>query len=240
MKKMFKIALCAMLTLALVLSFAACNNDAKESEVKEEPKNDVVAEETAKDFMDALNEFDVDKMADCCADPDAFKDMLGFDDVKDAVFEGMAEAGVDGEMAEMMAPFADGVIDIMKNRIDYEVVSVKEDGDDYIVTVEYSVPDFGVAGETLNTAFSEEESAALGEEIAQELVENGTITQTSTQEEIMDALINSMIDKLLPIMEEAIENAEIVTEKAEIKVVEKDGKWFVDEGSVEFAKKILE
>ena len=240
MKKMFRIALCALLTLALVFSFTACSDDApKNNAVEEEKDNKALAEEAVKGFMDGFRELDIEAMSGYCLDGEAFKESLGFESVEDAITEGIVQSGANEEMVNLMAPYVESVVDVMKHRVNYEILSIEEDGEDYIATVAYTVPDYETAMATLQANYGEEESQALGEEIAMELLENGTITQDSTQEEIAAALIDSMMDRLLSELETIIIETEPVEDEVEISVIEKDGKWYVDEETAGFVKEVL-
>ncbi len=243
MKKMLRIILCAVLTLTLVFSFVACSDDAETQktpeEVTEEVDHKADAKKAVKGFMDAYCEMDIAKMSEYCLDGEAFVNDIGYETAEEIVLAGMRESEVDEEMIQYMNPFAEGIIDIMKDCVEYKIVEVKEDGDDYVATVEYSTPDFQQALASLETIMSSEETAALGEEIALELVENGTITQNSTEEEIMEALMNEVIARILPEIAIEVEAADIVENTVDIKVVEKNGKWYVDQNDVDFVKEIL-
>ena len=243
MNRIFRTTLCVVFTLAFVLSFAACSDkaDVKEpTEKVEETDTQAEAKKTVENFMNAYCELDIEKMSGYCVDSAAFVDSIGYKNVEDIVIAGMKANGTDDRLAGYMTPFAKGIIDIIKDRTEYKVVKIKEDGDGYIATVEYSMPNSKLAMSTFENIMDSDDVEELGEEIAVELVENGTITSDSTEEEIIEALMAEVINRLLPEIAEEIEVVERITNTIDIKVVEKDGKWYVDESIANVVKEYLE
>ena len=240
MKKMLKIALCAVLTLALVFSFVACSDDAaKDEEVIEEVDGEEEAEKVVESFMDGFCEFDIKEMSKYCVDGDAFTENIGYEDFKQELIDRMSKE-FSPELAVQLEPLFEGMVDIVSKTIEYKITDIEKDGDDYVVTVEYSSIDFEELSNYSNEAFSGENSTKMGEELAQELIDNGTITESSTQEEVVEALIAGMTDKVLNDLEGAIDDFEKVEKTVEITVVEDDGEWLIDEDSVTFVKTFLE
>ena len=230
MKKMFRIAMCAVLTLALVFSFVACDDDAK---------NEEEAKKVVENFMDDFCKLDVEGMSEHCADGDAFIDEIGYDNFKEELIDRMKKE-TSSELATQLEPLFEGMIEIVSDTVEYKIRSTKKVDDKYIVTVKYTSIDFEQMATYSSEAFSDENSQQMAKELADELVANGTITENSTQEEIVAALISGMTDMVLDELKTEINSFDKVDKTVEITVVEKDGKWLIDEESLDFVGKFLE
>ena len=231
MKKLLALlmALCLGLTM-----FTACGNkeegeDTKKEEKAEKEEKEESAEDEAKkvveSFMDAFVEFDM-KEAAKYVDDDSFIDELGAeskDDMIDVVMDMMGEEV--GEYADMFEPLAELIVDKFIDSMSYEITDTEEsDDDEFTFTVELTSADFeSVDFEEIFGSVLDQEAS---EELAMELIENGTITEDMTEEEMLAVVF----EEVIKIAEDTIEDLDIETtkEEQEIVVVKDDDEWIID------------
>ena len=236
--------LTGILALTLVFSLTACgenkdNKDDKKEETKQtevskekeaDPKE--AAKETVDNFMKAFSKMDSDMMAKH-VDGDLPESIssIDFAAIKDETVNSLPE-----ELSAYKPQFGDmfdSLIDKMLATIDYDILSVEEDGDNMIAKVEITMADFA----NLETVLNEALQTGLNEkfmEIAQEALDSGALTDDSTEQEIMDYIMPKAIDLIEDILADKINGLDKVTEEAEFTLAEVDGKWLIDANSTDF------
>ncbi len=207
MKKITAFVLALLCTLSLV----ACDGGEAEARL------------AAENFMNAVVALDKETLSGYMVEPSAIP-------------EEMDEWNIDN-IAEMLPPemvaytedfkgaFA-GFIDKVKSSLAYEIKECNKTEGGFIFTVALTTPDLENLDveKILEEKFSETDMNA----IALELINSGAITATSTQEELMDAVM----PKVTSLMKEAFDKLTIQTETEDIDLIliQKDGKWLVDAG----------
>ena len=217
------------IALMCVVSLSACNKaDDSDKDAKKDTKAETKVEtaegkatKTVESFMDAFCEFD-------------FTEAANYIDEMPEDLEGMQlDAMIDAMMDEMpaeMEPYADdfesmlnGLMDRCLATFEYEITDTEEKDGNYEFTLEVTIPDMdGVDIESI-IADSFSEDAMMT--ILQDALTSGELSETSTEQEAMDYLM----DQLIPMLGDVIADIEIETSTEEITlvVVEDDGEWII-------------
>lgn len=192
--------LALVLVLVCALSMAACDD------------GEALATETMEGFMNALVAFDGDAMAKYLDD-------------KDAVPEAIKNLDIDVLMATMpeeqqvykdnYAEIIDATVAKMSSVMNYEIKEVAADEDGFVYTI--AVNEIGDTN-IIDTTFSEENM----NNIINALVEEEKLTETTTEEELMDMIFDEMV---VMIKEMELEASSV---DKQFFVYEKDGKWVVN------------
>ena len=192
--------LALVLVLVCALSMAACDD------------GEALATETMEGFMNALVAFDDDAMANYLDD-------------KDAVPEAIKNLDIDVLMATMpeeqqvykdnYAEIIDATVAKMSSVMNYEIKEVAADEDGFVYTI--AVNEIGDTN-IIDTTFSEENM----NNIINALVEEDKLTETTTEEELMDMIFDEMV---VMIKEMELEASSV---DKQFFVYEKDGKWVVN------------
>ena len=192
--------LALVLVLVCALSMAACDD------------GEALATETMEGFMNALVAFDGDAMANYLDD-------------KDAVPEAIKNLDIDVLMATMpeeqqvykdnYAEIIDATVAKMSSVMNYEIKEVAADEDGFVYTI--AVNEIGDTN-IIDTTFSEENM----NNIINALVEEEKLTETTTEEELMDMIFDEMV---VMIKEMELEASSV---DKQFFVYEKDGKWVVN------------
>lgn len=239
MKKLLKTILMIMLMSSLILTFTSCGKDgdkisssqSDEGASKEDKKNSKEkAEETVDGFMQALCKFDIEKMSKYTLDPDSVKDAIGFDDLKTYVTEEIYSGSTDEEiqmMSTLLEPVIDSYLEAVYDTMSYEITSSKKEGKDYVITTDFTYLDFESAEEKLEGTMNEDMGTA-GQEVLTKLMEEGKITEDTTQEEMAKLLFEGVAEKLVPIIEKSIIEAPRATEEFIFFVTQKGENWYID------------
>lgn len=192
--------LALVLVLVCALSMVACDD------------GEALATETMEGFMNALVAFDGDAMANYLDD-------------KDAVPEAIKNLDIDVLMATMpeeqqvykdnYAEIIDATVAKMSSVMNYEIKEVAADEDGFVYTI--AVNEIGDTN-IIDTTFSEENM----NNIINALVEEEKLTETTTEEELMDMIFDEMV---VMIKEMELEASSV---DKQFFVYEKDGKWVVN------------
>ncbi len=238
MKKLLKTILIVMLVSALALTVTSCGNkedksssQSDEGNFKKDKKDSKeMAEDTVDGFMQALCVFDIKEMSSYTLDPDAVKEEIGFDDLKTYVTEEIYAGSTDEEI-KMMESFVDTIIDAYLEAIydtmSYKITSSKKGGKDYVITTDFTFLDFELAQENLESTMNTEMASASAE-VTNELIADGKITATTTEEEMIKIVFDAIAEKMVPIIEKSILEAPRTTGENTFLVTEKDGIWYID------------
>ena len=234
MKKLLSILLAFVLMFSLVSCGEIKDSDNKEKfknqEVKKEEKktDKQLVEETVKGFFDDLSELNFGGMKSYLSDstslPEEFN-AYNLDELVDETFSSLP-AEAQGYIDEgTVKTYIESVLNKMKGYISYEIADItKANDEEYKAVVNLTLPDpeSSNANEVLGEYMTEEGTMTL----LQQLYEEGTITEESTQDEILGALML----KIFTVATEAIDEVEFktVTNSAEYIVVKNDaGKWLI-------------
>jgi len=230
MKKLLSL----ILALSLTLSLAACGgkgedkakdepNEKKEVKAdKKELKGEDAARDAAENFFDAFCDFDFEEA-------EKYFDGEIPSDVKGAYSMALDEmlAGMPAEMSAYKSDFEDifnDLIEKMKKSVSYKITDVEGDGDEYIVSVELTMPDMeSVDFDSVMSSSMEEELMTL----VMEYAESGKITESMSEDEMMEIIM----PELIKIIKNAFNDMdfETTTDSGEITVAEIDGEWLVTE-----------
>ncbi len=224
MKNTMKILLCMMLALAMALSFAACGEEEAPAGGVTEAPNEAKSE-TAAPVADAVEGFMQAVVSLDSAEMSKYVDGELPEELKQAdlkvIMEGMGE-----DFGASTGEFEALIKKIVAAAISYEVKSVEEDGDTAVAKIALSIKDTTALE---NIDFDAMLADPAMEEKLMGLIEDGTITEESSEEELMSAIF----DLVLPVMEEAmldaLENVDVSVEEYEIPLVLKDGEWKISE-----------
>lgn len=232
MKKFLSILLVFVLMFSLVScgeSNDADTNTTKKEKVKEETKTDKqLVEETVKEFFDAFSELDFEGMKAQLSDPDLMPEE--FNAYNGDVFVENALSSIPQEVQEyvdqsVIENYMERSLNKMKEYISYEITDIKKVNDEeYKATVDLTLPDSesSNADEVLGEYMSEEGTMLL----VQQLAEEGVITENSTQEEVLGALML----KIFEIASDALDEIQFETSTSAIEytvVKTDDGKWLI-------------
>ena len=216
MKKILSLLLVLMLAVSLV----ACGGAAKEDTSEKD------ATKVVEKFMDALIEFDADEAEKYIDDPDEipeeFRDITNLDGL-------MGNVPAEFEMFEdKFKKMAEDIIDKFRDEFKYEIKETEKDGENVIVTVVMEGPEpsgieeLGAEISSYASNLTEEDANAYLER----LLQSGKITESSTQEDLLSALFDLIIDDMI----KYISDYEFETEEKEFEfvVVNEDGEWVID------------
>ena len=227
MKKLLSL----ILALACAASLTACGGDKSDdkkeepstkTEVKKELDGEDAARDTAENFFDAFCDFEFEK-AEKYYDGEIPSDLKNaFSLELDKVM-----SDIPPELSPYKSEFEDlfnTMIEKSKQSFSYKITNVEGDGDEYIVSVDLTTPNVAdVDFDAMLSGTMEEELMAL----VMEYAESGKITETMSEEEMMDILMPEMM-KILKSVVNDIE-FETTTESGEITVAKVNGKWLVTE-----------
>ncbi len=200
--KMFKKIISIMMVVAMIMSFAACTQNAeekKEEETKEEEKITITVDEAEKVVEDFLKE---------CEKPCEFED-----ESKDILSDN-ASKQIRNSAEDYDDTKENGKIDQLSD-FQYKIVSSKEKDDKIIVTVDISNKDFSfISNERLSAA------------ILQELIDNNAFTPEEIEElgsdhpsdSLLIKMLNKIYDKYDPGMINKIIEFTVIKEDDKIKI----------------------
>lgn len=241
-----KKTLLALLALVTALSFSACGEDKKDEgssttgkvtktdkkpEKKEKSATDE-AEETVEGFLKAFCKLDFEAASKYLDDADAMPEELAALDIDAAMKEMMGDlpaefAGYEDDFSAM----AENVIDSMLSKMDYEILDSKEDGDEVIVEVDLTIPDTTAMDSMGDELTSELETLVM--DIATKAMENGSLTESSTEAEVMDYLMPKLMDGMEVLMTEYVNDLETSTETIELVVYQDGDDWVISAEDME-------
>ena len=240
MKKLLSI----LLALTMVFSLAACGGDKAEKEAKKgekvvdvvkddektkEKDDEALAEETVEGAMDAFCELNLKEFAGYVNGEADLGDMPfeNKDDLTDMFLEELgSDPGMEG-MIELIQPVFETVVDAMLDSMTYEITDVSEDNGDYNFTVNFECMDFE-ALDDFDSLMEGTDFETTMMEVVTELMESGDITEDMSEEEMMEALIPSLVEILEDVIVEALESVDTNEAELEFVVTEEDGEWLID------------
>lgn len=222
MKRIFTKLLCLVAVLACVVSLAGCGAGSPAAEAE--------AKAAATGFMDALINLDISAAQAYLDDAEGldseFIESLSMDKV---IEEAMAGNEAVAGFEDKIRPIFDVVIEKIKAVMSYEIVGSQMFGEDYVFDVKITSFDDEKTGEmenVLENAMSKHLTNEGMTQLATKLLEEGKISDQSSETEI----IGAFFDELMPEITKSIEEMEIATKVIDGQVVvsEVDGKWLVN------------
>ena len=182
-------------------------------------------------FLKALSKLNAEELKTYCHESAIFtsKSFLEYENLCSGNFEGMLGenesmfAGHEEKLREMVQ----AIIDNMANSISYELSEGRQTGDD---TFTFDTKLIMFDSQTADTAFEQQLANAMTQEklmeLVTELMNNGTITESSTEEELYAVLIPTILDIAI----EAIQNVKLPTQtiSGKLTVNVKNGALLVD------------
>lgn len=225
MKNMKKV-LCLLLALATVLAFAGCGNKqapASETPAAETPapvSDEDQAKAVVEGYINALFTFDAEEAKKYVDDESVIGEAPDVDAIVDAL---LAEAPMMEDYRGDLTDLLNLTLDTMMANADYKLGDITKDGDNFVIAAEITLPDM-TSDPTI--ALQEAMSEDAMTDVAMKLMDEGKITESTTEEE-MFAII---MPEVFKIAEEEIEKMEFETATTEGKfVVVKNGdNWVID------------
>jgi len=169
---------------------------------------------------------DVDAMENYLDDADAIpEDMANFD------IDTLVDNAIDSNPAiapyeEDFTKFAEAVVEKMTDNMSYTIVETEKDGKDYVVTVEMTMPDFDEVNKSFEDTLKSSVSNQKMNELITKLFTNGTITASSSQQEILDAVMPEVINLMIESVDDFKVDTE--TEEKELTISKIDGEWLIN------------
>ena len=160
--------------------------------------------------------------------------------IQSSIPEEIRDFDVDSIMETLPAefePYADDFEDLINSMLDkfsemfsYEITEVTPDENNYIVTVKIKYPDF--ENSNFEAIFNEMLTGEDYQTLISELLGSGEIDLTSTQEEVIDALL----PRIISMLQTAVDNLEITAIETEgyLAVTNVNGRWLIDASLSEF------
>jgi len=187
------------------------------------------ATKVVRDFFDAFSEFDAEGMADCVNDRDAMAELIDKMDI-DVLYDSMME-NIPAEMAPFENEFEDlldVIVDMLLDTISYRIERCEANGDDrYVFDVEITHFDERIDfEELLSESIADEFTEEAMMELIYEMMEEGKISETMTEEEAIALVLPRLFDRV----EDALKTIKLdtVISDAEISVVKTKGAWLID------------
>lgn len=226
--------LCILLAGMLLFALAACGDG--ESASKSKGTTAKSAEDEVREVVDGffenvftLNMDEASKFLASGSEQDLpFKSR---DDLMNKAFEAMEEGA--GEMAEALEPYRDDlkdlfnhVIDGMVDKMTYEIEDCKADGDKATAKVKTTI----VTGNPFESLNFDDIDFDFESYLA-DLAAGGKISESSSMEEMMGAIMPKILEVLTDTIDTRLEDIETETEEEEIELVKEDGKWYITDES---------
>ncbi len=214
MKKMLSL----LLALAMVLTvMAGCQKQPQPVKDKSE-----LAKEAVENYMEALMLFDFKEASTYTTNPEKMMESAPYDDLDDATNSILEAVPQDfAAYEDSILTYADAMFRTMQEAMSYEIIGIEEDGDDYVATIELTT--INTNGADVMTQMMEDVNI---EELLLQLLEDGTINENMTEQELMDILIPAMFEKMADVVKNV--PLETTTTEETISIIEVDGKWLID------------
>lgn len=209
--------LCIIMVFILTLSVAGCAS------------GKLNAEKTAKNFMDALCEFNLKAAFEHLENKDSHT--LPFETL-DHLMETMRISMEQGESVDGMDSYVDKflvpIYTKLVEKLSYSVSGTEKQEDKYIVNINLE----RINAENITT--SELNFEEIMSELATELTENGTLNKDMSQEDFLAVIMEHTPEKMAQKMLSLIENAGTQTIPVKLVIKKTDGKYLItDESDIE-------
>ncbi len=215
MKKVLSVLLALIMTVTML---AGCQSQPAQN-------NQELATKTIERYMDALLEFDFKTAAGYSSHPEKILESAPYSNKEDAVLKMLAAMPENVQKYESsITNFAEAVFGLMQDNMAYKITDVEKVGSSYVATLELTSADtekFDIA-ELMTTMMAEIDLNNL----LTELIEDGTVSENMSQEEIYDVLFPVLFDSMSDAVKEL--PAETTTKEQTFTVIEVDGEWLID------------
>ena len=220
MKKILSVLLAMMMVLTMLVG---CQTQPVQND-------DEQARQVVENYLEALTSFKFKEAASYTNDPDALMADAPYESTQDAmdkIIETLPEE-FQAYKTDVIA-FGEALFENLQEKMSYQILNVEKDGETYLASIEITSIDFDNFDST--TLMNNMMQNINVEELLTELLENGSITETMSEEEMMDVLFPALFQKMA---EAAIElPVETTTEKEEFSVIQMDGTWVLDVSSLQ-------
>ena len=217
MKKFLALLLAVVCTMSMV----ACGGTGKDTSAG--------AEKVVESFMDAFCDLDMDKVKDYVVDENDIPEEIANLDLSAGIKKIMEEMPSEAEAyASDFEKVFNDLIEKLKKSLSYKIKKTEKAEEDYIVTVELTVPDpEKMESIDMESLFAESLDETALNDMLMKMLAEGKISENSTEQEILDLIMPELI-KIVKNVFDSIE-LETITKDVEIVVVQtEDGKWLVD------------
>ena len=236
MKNMKRSVICILCVLVAGMFLASCG--AKKTEqvhssavIEENTEKIKEAQNVVKSFMDALCKMDSSAMAAMCVDADFLKKHFPYDDFTAYVRE-INLGGISSDNEQKKLCYYEPIVNYYAGKAvegnSYTIKQTAETNNGYEVLLSVEAYDAVDLTTKVGAVINEDILEKRGSEISRKLLENGTVTESSTEEEMIAALYKGAVEEVKPMIDSAMESSKKISGDYVVCVVEKDGKMLVD------------
>ena len=229
MKKIFGSVICMLICVSMV--FALCGCETAE-------QREAAVRETAEGYLSAICELDFPGAAGFTVEGESLLEgssVKSLDDLKEQFSQIVVDSAGEGfsKYKEKFYPMSDVVAEAIKNSLSYEILSVAEEDKKYAVSVKIAYMDENADFASL-LGLNEDTGTEIATNILRPLIESGKITEKTTEQELMDLMIDPLVAEITKLIEEGIEKVGTVEEEISLIVEKKDGAWKVNNSESSF------
>lgn len=221
MKKMLSVLLALVMVLTMM---AGCQN--RSATTGDERAQ---AQETVKNYLDALMVLDFKKASSFTSDPDKMMEKAPYDNLDGAADAILNAVPQDFQVyKDSIVDFTEAMFETMTKNMNYEIVSIEKDGENYQAVIELTIVDTeSVKVDEIMTDMMEDINI---EELLMQLLEDGIITENMSEQEMMDILFPAMFEKMTESIRKI--DMETTTSNETMTILNSDGTWLVDASSL--------
>ena len=220
--------LCMLLAAMMIFALTACGDkasDEKDAKNKTTVEKDPEAEvnKVAADFMDSFCKLDFKSASDLMEEVDKDLPFQNLDDLKTISLNQMVEASPELEpYKDSFTGIFDLVFGAITDSMNYTIDETQIDGDSATVKISFEM----IEADALSSIdFDDIDFDA--ESYVKELLADGTLSASSSQEDVINALMPKMIEIMSTSIEEKMKNIGTQSDELELKLKKEDGKWII-------------
>ncbi|MBQ6902028.1 MAG: hypothetical protein IJN71_03355 [Oscillospiraceae bacterium] len=230
MKKFFGSIVCLLICVSMV--FALCGCESAE-------QREAAVREVTDGYLSAVCELDFIGAAGFTVEGESVLEgstVKNIDDLREQFSQIVVDSAGEEflKYKEKFAPISDVVIDAMKNSLSYEIASVEEEGKKYAVSAKITYMDENADFVSL-LGLNEAAATELATNILKSLVESGKFTEKTTEQELMDLMIDPLVAEITKRIEAGIKNVGTTDEEIRLIVEKKDGAWKINDSESDTA-----
>ncbi len=215
-----KKALSVLVALVMVLTLlVGCQGQPAQNDEK------ALAEKAVTNYMEALSSFEFGEAATYTTNPEKLMDSApyaGQEDALEQMLENMPENIRQYETS--LQKFVEAMFDVMQSQASYEIVSVDKKGDSFAAKVTLTIID--VDNFDSNSMMNEMMASIDIETLMMQMLEDGTINETMSEQELYDILFPALFDAMTDALDDV--TMETTTTEQTFNIVKIDGKWLLD------------
>lgn len=233
MKKGTKTVGSILLVLAMALSFVACGREKNNtgSKVSQKQQSEKEARIVAEEFLNEVSNCNLKKAktyvtAGTKNKLDGWDEVEGKDTLKKTLTDsmgGVTEA-LPKKTYDKIDVWSGDLVDKVVENISYEIDSAEcTEENKVVVKGVFKYKDFEKIGSSIEVSDSEK----MAEDIIRDAYKKGTITEKSSEADIIDVAIEGMLDIMKDEIVKCIDNLDVLTDNFELVMRKNDGKWTI-------------